>query len=66
MGKGNILLALAQQLGRNYNSVATFIPRIGAHRLIAGSHPQKCQVRPALSQLALFSISQYFTWTPKK
>ena len=66
MGKGKILLALAQQLGRNYKSVATFIPRISAHRLIAGSHPQKCQVRPALSQLALISISQFFTWTPKK
>jgi hypothetical protein len=66
MGKGKILLALAQQLGRNYNSVATFIPRISAHRLIAGSHPQKCQVRPALSQLALISISQFFTWTPTK
>ena len=66
MGKGNILLKLAQQLGPNYKSVATFIPRIGAHRLIAGSHPQKCQVRPAPSQLALISVSQYFTWTPKK
>ena len=66
MGKGKILLALAQQLGRNYKSVTTFIPRISAHRLIAGSHPQKCQVRPALSQLALISISQLFTWTPKK
>ena len=66
MGKGKILVALAQQLGRNYKSVATFIPRISAHRPIAGSHPQKCQVRPALSQLALISISQFFTWTPKK
>ena len=66
MGKGKILLALAQQLGRNYKSVATFIPRISAHRLIAGSHPQKCQVRPALSQLALISISQFLAWTPKK
>ena len=66
MGKGKILVALAQQLGRNYKSVATFIPRISAHRLIAGSHPQKCQVRPALSQLALISISQFLTWTPKK
>ena len=66
MGKGKILLKLAQQLGTNYKSVATFILRIGAHRLIAGSHPQKCQVRPALSQLALFSVSQYFTWTSKK
>ena len=55
-----ILVTLAEQLRREYKSFATSIPRISAHRLIAGSHPQKCQVRPALSRLALISIPKYF------
>ena len=61
-----ILLILAQQLCRKYKAVATSIPRISAHRLIAGSHPQTCQVRPALSQLALISVWQIILQDPQK